>query len=485
MSSAISNWSYRYKVPLSLSVVIVITAAVLSAVLGWQAYRDLRGGLIASAESLGRTLSRALLPSLLSDEVWSAYETVIAPLDGIDDAGSPQKTITVLDAKGLVFVSSHPAEFPVLAPLASIGPSYAQLQRAITTQASRSTVKLEDRIKDRLLFAVPILADDGTHLGTVLLTYSESLFLPNFYATLARVLVSTLLVLMVLVPLGWYIGRRMAVPLTGLAEAMARIGSAPRAQLTERLYRGDDEIGQLGRQFEHMLDELEEKRNLEKQMIAADRLAAIGRLTAGIAHEINNPLGGMINAINTFKHHRHPDPQVTQRTISLLDRGLAQIRDTVGALLVEARMESHALSPDDMDDIRMLVQAQVSEREVRLDWDNGVSDLLPLPSTPVRQILINLLLNAVQAADLSGTVGCRIRCDKRLLVFDICNDGETIPPKMLDHLFEPFSLPGESRSGLGLWVTYQIVQQLKGTIEVTSADAKTRFVVRLPFAESV
>lgn len=485
MSAAVTNLSYRYKVPLSLSVVIVITAAVVSAVLGWQAYRDLRGGLIAGAEGLGRTLSRALLPSLLSDEVWSAYETVMAPLEGVVDGGSPQKAITVLDARGSVLVSSHPAQFPLLAPLASLGPSYAQLQRAIATQAPHSPVQFDDRVNDRILVAVPILADDGAHLGTVLLTYSESLFLPNFYATLTRVIVSTLLVLLVLVPLGWGIGRRMAVPLTGLAEAMAQIGSAPRAQLTAKLYRGDDEIGQLGRQFERMLDELEEKRNMEKQMIAADRLAAIGRLTAGIAHEINNPLGGMINAINTFKHHRHPDLEVTQRTISLLDRGLAQIRDTVGALLVEARMESHALLPDDLDDIRMLVQAQVSERAVRLDWDNGVSEPLPLPSTPVRQILINLLLNAVQAADQSGTVGCRIGCDNRFLVLDICNGGQTIPPALLEHMFEPFSLPSESRSGLGLWVTYQLVQQLEGTINVTSVDAETRFVVTLPFPEEV
>ncbi|MFN3717054.1 MAG: sensor histidine kinase, partial [Thiobacillus sp.] len=451
--------SYRYKVPLSLSVVIVITAAVLSTVLGWQAYRDLRGSLIASAESLGRTLSRALLPSLLSDEVWSAYETVMAPLEDIKEDISPQKAITVLDAKGLIFVSSYPAEFPLLAPLASIGPSYAQLQRAIATQPPHSPVLVEDRINDRILVAVSILADDGTHLGTVLLTYSNSLFLPNFYATLTRVFVSTLLVLLVLVPLGWSIGRRMAVPLTSLAEAMARIGSAPRTQLTEKLYRGDDEIGQLGRQFERMLDEIEEKRNMEKQMIAADRLAAIGRLTAGIAHEINNPLGGMINAINTFRHHRHPDPQVTQRTISLLDRGLAQIRDTVGALLVEARMESHALTPDDLDDIRVLVQPQLSERMVRLYWENAVSEPLPLPSTSVRQILINLLLNAVQAANPAGSAGCRLCCEEQQLIIDICNGGETIPPKMLDHLFEPFSLPDESRSGLGLWVTYQIVQQ--------------------------
>jgi signal transduction histidine kinase len=485
MSSVIGNLSYRYKVPLSLSIVIVITTVVLSAVLGWQAYRDLRGGLIASAEGLGRTLSRALLPSLLSDEVWSAYETIMAPLEGIDDGDSPQRTVTVLDAKASVFVSSHPNQFPLLAPLPSLGPSYAQLEHVIAAQAPHSPVQIEDRTNDRILVAVPILTDDGTHLGTVLLTYSESLFLPHFYATLTRVLVSTLLVLLVLVPLGWNIGRRMAVPLTTLAESMAQIGSATRAQLIEGLYRGNDEIGQLGRRFEHMLDELDEKRDMEKQMIAADRLAAIGRLTAGIAHEINNPLGGMINAINTFKHHRHPDPEVTQRTISLLDRGLAQIRETVGALLVEARTESHALTPDDLDDIRLLVQPQLAERAVRLYWDNGLSRTLPLPSTPVRQILINLLLNALQAANPSGTADCRIRCEENLLTLDICNDGAQIPPALLAHLFEPFSLPSESRGSLGLWVTYQLVQQLQGSISVSSTDTETRFVVKLAVEENV
>jgi signal transduction histidine kinase len=71
------------------------------------------------------------------------------------------------------------------------------------------------------------------------------------------------------------------------------------------------------------------------------------------------------------------------------------------------------------------------------------------------------------------------------LVLDIYNDGKTIPAAVLEHLFEPFSLPSESRGGLGLWVTYQIVQQLKGAIDVTSADSETRFVVRLPIPENV
>ena len=73
--------SYRYKVPLTLSVVIIVAVTVVSAILGWQSYSDLRRDLVANAESLGSTLSRALAPVMLRDELWQAYEIVMTPLE--------------------------------------------------------------------------------------------------------------------------------------------------------------------------------------------------------------------------------------------------------------------------------------------------------------------------------------------------------------------------------------------------------------------
>ncbi len=473
--------SYRYKVPLTLSVVIVIAVTIVSAILAWQSYRDLRRDLVAGAESLGRTLSRALAPVMLRDELWQAYEILATPLDPADIAASGEKTITAVSADGNVYASTHPSLFPTLAPLAQVNPHYAALVAETMAKDQAGPIELDDDVADRIVVAVPVLADDGTRLGAVLLTYSESLFLPPFYATIERVALSTLLVLAILLPIGWWIGRRMAVPLVRLAAAMGRVGAAPGGELTRGLFVGGDEIGQLGRQFERMVEELDQKRALEKQMIAADRLAALGRLTAGIAHEINNPLGGMMNAINTFRHHASPDP-VAARTMSLLERGLSQIRDTVSALLVEARLEAHALTRDDVEDIRTLIQPQAEEKAVALDWDNAVTDPVPLPSTQVRQILMNLLLNAVQAAAESGRVNCHIARHNGALVLDVRNDGKVIPPAQLEHLFEPFATPSESGNGLGLWVTYQIVRQLKGAISVTSDAPETCFTVRLPLA---
>src|SRR5512147_227255 len=113
---ALRDLSYRVKVPLALSAVIVVGLAILAAVLGAQIYADARRDLLSNAESLGRTLARALTPAMLRDDVWQAYETIVAPLAGETADDSGRRSITVVDADGNIYASSDPARFPMLAP---------------------------------------------------------------------------------------------------------------------------------------------------------------------------------------------------------------------------------------------------------------------------------------------------------------------------------------------------------------------------------
>ena len=244
-----------------------------------------------------------------------------------------------------------------------------------------------------------------------------------------------------------------------------------------------DEIGRLAQAFRGMLIGLREKEQLEQHMLVAERLAAVGRLSAGIAHEINNPLGGMLNALNTLRRHGAPNA-LTEKTVSLLERGLTQIRGTVAALLVEAKVESHPLTPQDIEDIHILVMAAAEKKAADFVWHNRVGAPLPLPSTLVRQILLNLLLNAVQAIDAGGRVECDTRVESNWLVILVENDGKHISEDHLPYLFEPFTTERPEGNGLGLWVTYQIVQQLRGGLEVDSQPGLTRFVIELPLPES-
>lgn len=473
---ALRDLSYQVKVPLALSGVIVVVASIIAVILGARIYADARNDLLANAEGLGRTLARALTPVMLRDDVWQAYEAIVAPLGGETATVDPNRTITVLDADGKVYVSSDPTHFAMLAPAArALGTAAA----VIPGPGELGPRTMDDRENRSILVAVPIVADDGARLGSIVMSYSEDVFLPRFYSIVQRVLFSTLVALAILVPIGWQLGRRLASPLTGLAAAMSRVAETPAAGLATGVYRGGDEIGRLGARFERMLGELEDKRRLERQVVAADRLAAIGRLTAGIAHEINNPLAGMLTAIDTTRKHGDPDP-VVSKTLSLVERGLQQIRHTVSALLVEARLEARALSPDDVDDVRTLLQPEAEAREQHLEWECTLPKSLPLPSTSIRQILINLVLNAIQAAGRGGRVSCRIGADPGQVSVEVRNDGRPIPAELLEHLFEPFSTGEDGGSGLGLWVTYQIVDQLRGTIRVRSGPPQTEFRVELP-----
>ena len=478
------NLSYLYKTPLSVSVVILLTAMVVAGTLIAQTYRDAKQDLAHSALSLGKVLSRTLRPALLHDQVWQAYETITTPLDtAIRDASSQQMFI-LLDANHQIYVSTQPARFPMLATLSGVDSIYANLERQIRQYRAPEPFTVEDALPGKLFFVVPILAEDGVTLGTLVMQYSTSVFLARFYKSLERVAISILAVLVVLLPLGWYGGRRLAAPLIHLAECMGRIGRELPASIECDLHDSRDEIGILSSRFKRMLEELREKHALEKQMVASDRLAAIGRLTAGIAHEVNNPLGGMLNAINTYKRHGTPDA-LAAKTLSLLERGLSQIEETVAALLVEAKLESHALTPQDIEDARTLIQADVQKKNAHLNWKNDVAEALPLPSTQVRQILLNLLLNAVHAVRAQGNVVCRIYVSDEQLTLSVQNDGACISPQQMEHLFEPFFDVESNGHGLGLWVTYQLVEQLGGLIHVTSEPDNTIFRVTLPLTDGI
>jgi signal transduction histidine kinase len=334
--------------------------------------------------------------------------------------------------------------------------------------------------------ALPVTADELL-MGTLVMRFPHDLHWPRFVDIAQRAGLITLLVLVILLPISWLWSQRIAEPLVRLAQCMQHVGSeverTPDCKLDSLRNTTHDEIGALARQFQHMLHELEQKRAMERQMLVSERLAALGRLSAGIAHEINNPLGGMLNAITTWKRHSAPDPH-SEKTLALIERGLLQIRDTVSALLVEARPGALNLEPIDIEDVRHLIQPNLMDKQIHLAWDNRLEHLLPLPATLIRQVLINLLLNAMHAVEPHGRIEVQVMQKQDHLRIHVANDGAYIQPERIPHLFEPFGLfqptEGSTGHGLGLWMTYQIVSQLNGCIEVRSEPGWTEFTLSLP-----
>ena len=473
------NLSFRAKIPLWGSLLILLTAGLVGLTLMYRAYDDLRQDMLISADSLGRTLSNTLFPAMLHDDVWRAYEIINAPFHGVTPENPVQASaLILLDKQERVYVSTLPETYTTLSNFRQLGPRYTELADKLKEVKEETTRSFEIEGSDQIFVAAPI-ADGGKRLGTLLILYSKTVSIPRFQATALRAGGIALLVLVVLLPVNWYWGRRMAIPLVQLSSRMGEIGTHIPDALDPDTYAYQDELGRMFTAFGEMVEELRESERIKNEMVQSQRLAAVGALAAGIAHEVNNPLCGMLTAVDTLKQRPDIDPRV-MKTIGLLERGLLQISDTVRALLVEARAHSRPLAPNDIEDVRTLLQPQTQKKNLQLEWRNQLTGEVALPATDVRQILINLLLNAIQAAPAGGCVSCTITNLVGELVLAIANDGEPLTHDQMSHLFEPFATTKESGHGLGLWVTYQIVQQLGGSIAAENTTGTIRFTVRLP-----
>jgi signal transduction histidine kinase len=476
----LENLSLRYKISLNLSLAVLFTAMVVGGVLIWRNYDDMRAEMRRNAAEIGKAMSGPLIDALKHDDPWPAYRVLRSARS---EQPGRERQLILLDGDMRVFVSSHPRKYPMNTALRSVNSENVALAAAIAKRRGAvAAYSFTGEDQGDFSIVVPVI-DQGVARGTLVFSHPDSVFQSALVRIVRRVLLSSLLAMAILLPIAWYIGNRTVSPLLDLAKRMEAVGHVPVDEIDKAPVANDDEIGRLTSRFNAMIDELDVKQSLERQVIVSERLAALGRLVAGVAHEVNNPLGGMLNAISTYRRYATPDER-SERTISLLERGIEQIRETVAALLVEAKAEWHGLTPQDIEDVRTLVQADASRRRLDLQWDNGLHDTLSMPATPIRQMLINLSLNAVQAATEGGRVSLRVGAADGQLDILVENEGQPIPEEQMGRLFEPFTSSSPSGNGLGLWVTYQIVRQLDGEILVVCDKGVTSFEVRIPLKEA-
>jgi two-component system NtrC family sensor kinase len=432
---------------------------------------------------MGYSLKTTLFPAMLHDDLWRAYEIISAPINRTIDGSNPvnAETILVVDNALRVVVSAHPKSAPMLTEMRRLSPEYAVLADRITRMDGRSSQEI-DLPESKYYYYVTPISSDSVHLGTLIIVHPKDVFMPRFASIAGHGLSVGAIILAILLPFNWYWGQRMALPLVLLTARMGEISRKWPADLDPGLYVYRDEIGKLFDAYTQMLRDLKDKEELEKQMVQSERLAALGQLAAGIAHEINNPLSGMLTAIDTLKCHSDADPRM-MKTISLIVRGLNQIKDTVGALLVEAKIKSRNLAPQDIEDVLTLITPMARKKALHIGWHNSLEGDIPLPATLVRQILINLLLNAVEAAAQQGEISFDIGVADKQLQFSVTNNGKMLSAEQIAHLFEPFSPMSEGGHGhgLGLWVTYQIVHQLGGQVAVKrKSNNQMHFTVGIP-----
>ncbi len=253
----------------------------------------------------------------------------------------------------------------------------------------------------------------------------------------------------------------------------------------------DDEIGQLHQGFRQMGYRIQQSRQdlmrAEKQVWHAERLAAIGRLASGLAHEINNPINGVRNCIFAIK--ADPDNhQQTSEYLDMMDEGLSHASGVIEKLLGFARKQQSGLAAialnDTVDSVVRMINFKLDRKNITLE--TKLADDLPMIMADrqlIQEVIMNLLINAADAVQEGGRIGLKTKSAAQKVQLEVHDDGEGIPQHLQDQIFDPFFTTKETGkgTGLGLSISLGIVQAHGGTIEVQSTPKEgTTFTIHLP-----
>ncbi|MGB9629646.1 MAG: ATP-binding protein [Thermodesulfobacteriota bacterium] len=253
----------------------------------------------------------------------------------------------------------------------------------------------------------------------------------------------------------------------------------------------EDEIGILRKSFYRLLQRIKEdekeREKTQRNLILTEKMVAIGKLTSGIAHEINNPLGGLLNCIYHFKRGDLP-PERQKEYWQLMEDGIKRIQKTVTNLLEYAQTPHIERTPTDLrsiiDKSLSLLDYEIKKKKIKVIKE--IPEELPMlevDKNQISQVFINLFLNSVQAMGEEGILRISTGFENGQLTIAISDTGKGIPKEILPKVFDPFftTKGAEKGTGLGLWITQGIVERHGGTIHLFSEEGKgTTVEIRIP-----
>jgi two-component system NtrC family sensor kinase len=277
--------------------------------------------------------------------------------------------------------------------------------------------------------------------------------------------------------------RWVSRPAARLVEATRRVAGG---DLSQRISVGEAELGELAQAFNRMQEQIADG---QRQVVAQAKLASMGKLAASVAHEINNPLSGILTFSEELYEQAAPDDPLRADYKVIYDEAL-RCREIVRDLLEFGRKgqpRKMRLRVEEAieDTVRLVARlAPFQNVKIATELDAGLPAIMADPGQ-LRQVLLNLLVNAAEAMPEGGAIAVRARAlaggGVRISVRD---SGHGIPAAIKARVFEPFfSTKGGKTSGLGLAICANIVEQHGGRIEVESEEGEgTTFEIQLPAA---
>ena len=467
-----ATWPISLKIPLVVAFLTILIGSIATErVLGKlsdiqdQSLKELSGSYLDG-------ISSSVLPHVLRQDIWEVFDT-------IDRSKSQYENIAIIStivtsADNSIIAASDPATF---ATGTVVEVDY--LQSAIPEDMLRIQ---SDQPEVRVFRDITY---QGKTIGRLIVTLDVSHQLSERRDVMLALIGGNAAFTVLLAIFGYFLIRQMLRPIQVLAGHLEKSKDSSFTEISDAdIYSSSREAAELFASYNSMVKAMNERDLLAESLHEEEKLAGLGRLAAAMAHEINNPLGGMLTTLETLRRHAD-NPEVQKKSFGLLERGLKSIGDVVQTSLgaYRKRADKRDLSERDFVDLRRLLRPEIHRRGQNLEWDVTWSGEVPLDGTSVRQIGLNLLLNASSAAGRGGKVVLRSSVVDNDLRISVKNDGKGIPENLVHCLNNKGSkrAPLEDSLGIGLWVICRLVDEMKGSISAISSDVGAEVSIVIPF----
>lgn len=522
--------SLKAKVSLYLSAVLVAVMVLFVLLLVQQARQEQLNVIVGHMTQMSQVIARSTRYAMLLDEP----DIVDKIIQDIGQQGEI-KSVRVLRKNGVIAHSNRPEEVGRRIDKEAEHCSHChEGEKVLSDIPNHKKWRLfETPDKHQMLGNMEVIRNDAScssaschqHpatqsvLGVVDITYSLDDVNKSLRAHVINMIaVSVGFILMVSLSVGWLLHRMIYLPLGDLEKGAKRVAAGHFDSPIP--VRGDDEFGSLAKSTNAMMvnvkksheelagwvEKLEEKvkertqelRLAEAEVARGEKLASIGQLAAGIAHELNNPLTGVLTFTSLLRK-KMPDGSADAEDLDLVIRETKRCASIIRRLLDFAREKTPEKALVDLnllvtDTVRFVERsAALQQVEIATELDEDLPSLSVDPDL-IKQVLINILVNAQQAIDGPGriTVRSRVLPPRKLagapaatpvVEIAISDTGCGIPAANLQRIFDPFFTSKEvgKGTGLGLSVSYGIVRSHGGEIEVQSTVGEgTTFRILLP-----
>lgn len=367
----------------------------------------------------------------------------------------------------------------------------------------------------------PVTDSRGERVGMLYVGFLEAPFRHEKIASFVVLSLIFLFVAAISVPIFLRWAGRIFLPLERMTQTISRV-EAGNLDARNGPQRGSGEIAQVARHLDELLDAVKERdrqlrdwaeslehkveertrdlqeanRKLEhatERLIMSEKLAAVGEISAGIAHEINNPVAVIQGNLDVARDLLGADAEKVTTELRLIDDQIYRIGVIVSKLLQFSRPTefsgaTNMVVPAQVArDCLVLTQRQFDKARVTVETNLSSERTVLMEQTELQQVIINLALNAIHAMPEGGTLTLSVVDEGNDVVIRVEDTGVGIPPEVLRRIFDPFFTTKQAQgTGLGLSISQQLVGQAGGRILATSTPgAGSRFDIVLPAADII